>query len=159
VIVQDEGRDPFDFNANNKRDIKPPFENPVIIDNNDDFTEIEGYDAPTADSLQAERQRGFALYGNHKLENTFCVGSEWTMSEIEALMNVPSYGLLNNAERKMLPSQGVVMVEMFWEHEMLLKIPLLSPVYTAVGNQDGKMVINVWAAFPQAAVEPHIQFP
>ena len=47
-----------------------------------------------------------------------------------------------------LPSQGLILVEIYWEHEMLLKIPLLSPVFTAVGNADGKMVINVWAAFP-----------
>ena len=107
----------------------------------------------------AEKQVGFSLYGNHKIENTFCVGSEWTMSEIEALMNLPNYGLQNNSEKEMLPSQGVVMVEVFWEHEMLLKIPVLSPVFTAVGNADGKMVISVWAAFPQSAVEPHIQFP
>jgi Flp pilus assembly protein TadG len=159
VIIQGEGRDPFDFNANLKRDVKPPFEDPVIINNDNDFTEVIGYDAPVGAAADAEKQVGFSMYGNHKIENTFCVGSEWTMTEIEALMNVPSYGLLSNGEKEMLPSQGVVMVEVFWEHEMLLKIPILSPVFTAVGNEDGKMVISVWAAFPQAAVEPHIQFP
>ena len=41
---------------------------------------------------------------------------------------------------------------------MLLKIPVLSPVFTAVGNDDGKMVINVWAAFPLSTVEPYIIF-
>jgi hypothetical protein len=154
-----EGRDPFDFNGNSKQDVLPPFEDPVIINNDNDFTELAGYDAPTGDVTTAEKQVGFSLYGNHKIDGTLCLGSDWTMSQMEALMNVPSFGLLSNPEKEMLPSQGVVLVEIFWEHEMLLKIPILSPVFSAVGNEDGKMVIDVWAAFPQMAVEPHIQFP
>ncbi len=66
---------------------------------------------------------------------------------------------MNSTVRKSyLPSQGLILVEMYWEHEMLLKIPILSPVFTAVGNEDGKMVIDVWAAFPLSSTEPYIIF-
>jgi hypothetical protein len=157
-----EDRDPFDFNGNNAREVKPPnIANPAApyYQTAGVYNEIAGYDPVGGNATEAEKQIGFSLYGNHKIENTFCLGSDWTIGRIENLMNMPNYGLQTNAEREMLPSQGVVLVEVFWEHEMLLKIPLLSPVFTAVGNQDGKMVISVWAAFPQAAVEPHILFP
>jgi len=59
----------------------------------------------------------------------------------------------------MLPGQGMALVELYWQHEMLLQMPLLSPVFTAVGNSDGNMVIYVWAAFPLPEVEPFIVFP
>ena len=73
-------------------------------------------------------------------------------------MNLPGYELDTTTRKSYLPSQGLILVEMYWEHEMLLKIPVLSPVFTAVGNDDGKMVINVWAAFPLSTVEPYIIF-
>lgn len=169
-----EGRDPFDFNNNNETahsgrgDIQPP-SGVVSINGVDDFTEVPGYDGPPSfNASLAEKQVGFPLFGNHRIEGTFCVGSDWTMHDVEELMNLPQYDLLNtdplnaNAilqKTNCLPSQGLILVELHWEHEMLLKIPLLSPVFTAVGNSEGKMVINVWAAFPLSAAEPHILFP
>ncbi len=163
----DESRDPFDLNDNNARDVAAPdipsTDPNVPPEVAGHFTEIAGYDlrpVPASDSnwaQHAEKQVGFSLFGNHKIDGTYCVGSEWTLREVEDLMNLPNY---DPAEQGIyLPNQGLVMVEIFWQHEMLLKIPVLSPVFTAVGNDDGKMVINVWAAFPLASVEPHIQFP
>lgn len=156
-----ETRDPFDFNFSGGRDLAPPA-------GTDDFTELEGYDAVAGTQATAEKQVGFSLFGNHKIDNTHCIGSDWTMRDVENLVNLARYDLSasdvtnpNAPLQKMscMPSQGLVLVELHWEHEMLLKIPVLSPVYTAVGNQDGKMVINVWAAFPLPTVEPHILFP
>jgi len=159
----DENRDPFDINGNGKRDIAPP---DVANPNNDEiagtFTEIAGFDNRVTSSASegtAEKQVGFSLYGNHRIPNTFCVGSEWTVTQVETLMNLSNYDLTTNIQKDYLPSQGLVLVEIYWQHEMLLKIPVLSPVFTAVGNSQGKMVINVWAAFPLASVEPHIVFP
>lgn len=146
VLIGDtrEGRDPFDFDQSNSWTTSP-------------FVEIPGFD----DGLtEPEKQVGFPLFGNHKIPNHACTGSEWTMQRVEDLMNltnfVPTSAL---GERLALPSQGVILTEMYWEHEMLLKIPVLSPVFTVVGNEEGKMVINVWAAFPLSSVEPHIFFP
>jgi Flp pilus assembly protein TadG len=165
----DENRDPFDLNGNNHVDVAAP-------SGTDAFSEITGYDPmPDTNSgdanydanweQDAEKQVGFSLFGNHKIDGTYCVGSEWTMSQVEKLMNLPDYDLSNTVgtdgktQKSYIPSQGLVLVEMYWQHEMLLKIPVLSPVYTAVGNKDGKMVISVWAAFPLGTVEPHIEFP
>ena len=149
----DEGRDPFDINHNGRRDVAPP-------DGTDSFTEVEGYDqiVLAGDVANAEKQIGFPLFGNHKIPDTACTGSEWTVRQVEDLMNLPGYQLNNSARKSFLPSQGLILVEMYWEHEMLLKIPVLSPVFQAVGNDDGKMVINVWAAFPLSTVEPYIIF-
>lgn len=161
-IVPRENRDPFDFNMNGYRDNGTT---PSVVDNSDDFLELVGYDAIGGTIQSAEKQVGFSLYGNHKIPGTLCVGSEWTMREIELLMNISDYENVADptsariAARAMMPGQGMVMVEMYWEHEMLLQIPVLSPVFTAVGNSEGKMVINIWAAFPLPAVEPYIIFP
>ncbi len=163
----DGNRDPFDFNFNGvtgNRNIAPPdLPNPSIpYEVAGPFTEIAGYDDRVtipANEGDAEKQVGFSLFGNHKIPDTYCVGSEWTIQRVETLMNLSNYELDTNIRKDYLPSQGLVLVEIYWEHEMLLKIPVLSPVFTAVGNSDGKMVINVWAAFPLGSVEPHIIFP
>lgn len=162
TVAAREPRDPFDFNMNGYQD---DGSTPLTVDNSNDFEELAGMDSIGTTFLNAEKQVGFSLYGNHKIPGTLCVGSEWTMREIETLMNISEYENAADpaperiAARAMMPGQGMVMVEMYWEHEMLLKIPVLSPVFTAVGNAEGKMVINVWAAFPLPAVEPYIIFP
>jgi hypothetical protein len=154
-------RDPFDINNNFKRDVVPT--GPVDVNGDDDFTEREGYDDRQITLGAAEKQVGFSLFGNHKLAGTPCVGSEWTMREVEDLVNLPNYELGVGAdglpEQRYMPSEGLILVEMYWDHEMLLKIPLLSPVYTVVGNSEGRMVLNVWAAFPLPTVQPFIIFP
>jgi len=165
----DENRDPFDINGNGKRDIAAPdTPNPAnAYEVAGPFTELAGYDAEVTNSARegdAEKQVGFSLFGNHKIPGTYCVGSEWTLSQVEQLMNLSNYqpttwGDPTKPQEDYYPSQGLILVEIYWEHEMLLKIPVLSPVFTAVGNAQGKMVINVWAAFPLGSVEPHIIFP
>jgi len=155
-------RDPFDINGNGFRDIAPPDAPANAGETVGTFTEIAGFDPRVTSSAKegdAEKQVGFSLYGNHKIPKTFCVGSEWTINQVESLMNLSNYDLTTTVQKDYLPSQGLILVEIYWEHEMLLKIPVLSPVYTAVGNSNGKMVINVWAAFPLSSVEPHIIFP
>ncbi len=156
VFVRTELRDPFDFDHDGVRQIGPP-------NGADEYSELEGADQGVdgaAETLaNAERQRGFSLYANHRIPGTYCIGSDWTMERVEDLVNLPNYTLLTVDERRLLPGQGIVLVEMFWQHEMLLKIPVLSPVYTAVGNADGLVVIGVWAVFPLPAAEPFITFP
>ena len=77
----DDSRDPFDINHNGRRDVAPP-------DGTDTFTEVEGYDqiAVAGDVTNAEKQIGFPLFGNHKIPDTPCTGSEWTVRQVEDLM-------------------------------------------------------------------------
>jgi hypothetical protein len=56
-----------------------------------------------------------------------------------------------------LPSQGLVLVEMYWMHDLLLDFPFLSPILQMFGDPNN-IVINVWAAFPVPAVEPSVVF-
>lgn len=157
-----EPRDPFDVNANG---IVENGAGAATPDGNNDYAELAGFDATAGTVSAAEKQVGFSLFGNHKIPNTRCVGSEWTIADIERLMNIPTFDIPvdsnpdNILARSLMPGQGVALVEMYWEHTMLLQIPVLSPVFTAVGNADGKMIIYVWAAFPLPSVEPFIVFP
>lgn len=156
VVSPQEFRDPFDINDNGARDIRPQnFNAATMLGANDNYTELVGADA-TGTIATAERQRGFSLYGNRRIPNTLCIGSDWTIRQVENLFNLPNFLLIKNEDRSVIPGQGMILVEMYWEHEMLLKMPLLSPVFTAVGDADGKMVIYIWSAFPLPTVEPFI---
>ena len=73
-------------------------------------------------------------------------------------MNLPSFGL-NNPQREFLPSQGMVITEIFWEHELFLgedEFPVFSPVVKALGTRF--TTLTTWAAFPAPGAEPNISF-
>lgn len=151
-------RDPFDINANgmvDTRDTSLVSSNPGLYHLNV-FNEISGYDAASSVPDQVEKQVGFQWYGNHVIPNTGCIGSEWNLHDVEVLLNVPNYNL-NAEQRAMLPNQGVVLVEMYWEHTMLLQFPVLSPVYEAM-SQDGTPDLYLWAMFPLPSVSPFITY-
>lgn len=147
--------DPFDYIENNgNRDVL-----------NGRFIELDG-----ADTWPPEAQRGFVWTAQHRIERTdslgnriVCWGSEWENSQVENLFNLP--GFVTNAtapypwqtERAYIPSQGAVLVEMFWMHELLLDFPFMRPIVTFFGDADN-VVISVWAAFPVPAAEPNIVY-
>ena len=161
-----EPRDPFDFNYSGGRDLNDA-DTAVSFDGTNDFTELDGFDPVGATWQSAEKQRGFSLFGNHRIPGTACTGSAWSMADMEALMNLqqfpvpvppsdPNYRTALIETRRLIPPQGVVLVELFWQHELLLRFPLLAPVYTALGSE--RTTISVWAAFPLPSVEPYIEF-
>lgn len=141
---------------------------------------VSGYDPPS----DRERQRGFVVYGQHKVEpvtveyadgssQTFdldCYGSEWSIYQIEERMTVPDFELTASDDlcrdsvcldtstdnQQYLPNQGIVVVEIWWQHHLLLNLPVFSPVMTALG--DDQTTIYVWSAFPVPSVEPNIQY-
>ncbi|MBE2267141.1 MAG: pilus assembly protein [Anaerolinea sp.] len=161
-ITAQEARDPFDINYSRSRDIDDAN---TTVDGVDDFTEIDGGDylAALPGTLgAAEKQVGFVLFGNHRIAGTGCVGSEWTMNQVEAVVNLSAaYDMTGtDAEtiiaRRMIPGQGIILVEIFWQHRLLLNLPVLAPVYTALGSD--RTTISVWAAFPLPAAEPFILF-
>ena len=122
-----------------------------------------------------EKMVGFAWTGQRQMEDATdaridCWGSEWTMEEVQALVNLPNFipsGSSDEEERKSyFPSQGIVIVEIFWEHNFLLdSFPLLSstwsPVYQVMGGDDPNStadVVYAWAAFPAPSAEPRLVF-
>lgn len=119
------------------------------------YLELEGYDANSSGT--PESQRGFVWSGQHKISDSGgkCYGSEWSIDEVQQLVNLPTFGTLNTAQRAQLASQGMVLVEMFWQHSLLLRNPVFNPVFTIMGNNT---TISVWSAFPLPAVEPRIKF-
>ncbi|NDJ86107.1 MAG: pilus assembly protein [Chloroflexi bacterium] len=94
-------------------------------------------------------RRGYVFRGNH--EEDGCIGSTFSISEIEDLINRtmldetgdPITGL----EASHLPNNAIVLVEIFWEHEQLLDLPF----FTWIGNP---IDLHVWSFFPVSSVEP-----
>ncbi len=157
--IQDSGRDPFDFDVSGGRTVSGV--------SGANFTELEGFDAINSweggvSSVNVpERQRGYVWRGQHLIsDNSACVGSEFTIDEIEELMAINNFEFDSNAaiqqdERSYLPNQGIVLVEVFWEHELLTELGF-NPVLTAIGSERAE--VSVWAVFPLPAIRPTIQF-
>jgi hypothetical protein len=158
-------RDPFDIDNDGREDrIRTGDSRYLSIQNTQNINErrndVVEFDAPATSLATAERQVGFVWYGQHWIRaqglttaGTGCIGSEFTIAMIEQIMNLPQFGP-NDEQRALLPHQGLVLVEMFWEHEMLLKFPVFNPVVGAFAG-DTTPTISVWAAFPMPSVEPN----
>jgi Flp pilus assembly protein TadG len=157
-----DSRDPFDYLTDNVRtyDLRTEGGVPLPdVDENRIYYELLGYDPYTPGTpASLERQRGFSYVGQHYVggAGVHCIGSEWTVAEVERLVNLPGFSLEDASQRSKLASFGLVLVEMFWRHELLLKNPVFNPVFTILGDNT---TISVWAAFPVPAVEPRIRFP
>lgn len=111
---------------------------------------------PTADrdplryDTGQDNRRGYAFRGNHRTA-TGCLGSEFSLSQIEDLLNRTmlddSGNVVSEDEIKEIPNNAFVLVEIFWEHEQLLGLPF----FTWIGNP---IDMSVWTFFPVTAAEP-----
>lgn len=148
----DAPRDPFDYIRNNVQDYvwSPSNLSNADIEINRTYLELTGRDSGN------EFQRGFTWTGRHVISDSSnqCYGSEWTTAEVQQLVNLPGFSLLST-QRDRLASQGMVLVEMYWRHYLLLKNPVFNPVFTILGDQT---VVSVWSAFPLPSVEPRIKY-
>lgn len=166
-------RDPFNYISYTAAGYTNGTRNYVVpsgtdVEANRLYFELVGDDAGT------ERQRGFVFSGQHVIGSTRsnpvasqCYGSEWTIDRVERLMNVSGFTFLNSAtvnkaQRAGLPSEGLVLVEMFWQHELLLRNPVFNPVFNILNDptnpNNGGTLISVWAAFPLPTIEPRIKY-
>lgn len=144
---------------------------------------VSGFDGP-GEFVMTEQQRGFAWTGQQKIDpvtiefadgtqETFivnCWGSEWSIYDIQERMSLPGFQIEPFDElcrgvdcvettqdvREFIPSQGMVLVEMWWQHQLLLDLPVFSPVMNALG--DDNTTIYVWSLFPAPSVEPNILY-
>ncbi len=127
-------------------------------------------------SVNTWDEKGNSL-GEQEVE-IFCYGSEFTVYDIEELMSASGFDL-TDAElqemrntvganfgsdgfggdidtRQFLVSQGIILVEIFWEHDLLLDFPAFSPVFNALGGD--VTTISVWSAFPAPTAIPKIKY-
>lgn len=181
---EDEERDPFDYITNGRVDWKY-VPNPVAGGPDVRMVYEMAYWSEEDQRYYGfhddadEFQRGWAWTGQHKIEGGdlgfTCYGSEWTTEEVQELMNLPRF--IRNSDPPLdgdvgdwtqerlshLPNQGVVVVEIFWQHTMMLGdvFPIWSPMYDLLGGGDPNStadVIKVWAAFPAPSAQPSILF-
>lgn len=185
-----DGRDPFDFIKNNKTDdwLAP---NPILggepillhlelwkyFSEEDPSTNIEFFDRGI------EAQRGFAWTGQHIVRNGLgvkCHGSEWSLQDVERVMNLPRFitedpandDAIKNERAKYLPSQGIVLVEIFWQHNLLLaqrgyapgeeypgvSFPIFSAAYQIFATAPENEIIRAWSFFPVPSAQPNLVF-
>lgn len=164
-------RDPFDWIANGKLDWELAL-NPTggpdvpLLYELGQFIEATSSVVGYADGID-ERQRGWMLLGQREIQDsngdpTGCFGSSWSVDRVQRELNISNF-LDEESERRFLPSQGLVLVEIYWRHEMLFDTMPYSPLVELwAGNpadpEDTRGVIEVWAFFPAPSVEPNIQF-
>jgi hypothetical protein len=166
-------RDPFDFNENLLIDRwTDTLSDPTVVYPyvwNDDFSELyPGYDINEVDLDQREKQVGFVWLGQHRTvaqqpdgstRQTLCLGSEWSIADVEQMLNLTSYvPVAATPERELLSGTGLVLAEIYWQHEMLLKLPVFNPVYNLLSQDGMPPTIYIWAAFPLPSTAPSIVF-
>jgi hypothetical protein len=103
----------------------------------------------------ADNVRGYVFRGNHELDfetGTPCLGSEFSTQEVESMLNLSNVPLADRREKlEHVPDYGLVLVEIFWEHNQLLGLPWYN-----LGPLDEAQVIHVWTFFPVSAAEPDL---
>jgi hypothetical protein len=154
--VQSSDRDPFDFYNYGTQDRTRSIDGVV--------RDIELAEADSG----PEYQRGFVWTGQYQPDVTadddsklICWGSNFTIEDVQDLMNAREFIPEGSADykelRQYLPSQGMVLVEMVWHHDLLLNFPFFPTLIQMFGDTQ-QVSITVWAAFPAPTVEPNIVF-
>ena len=141
-------RDPFDINNNGALD---DFEIDDVRQGILDSTQTHG---PLYDD-GADGQRGFAYTGRWRTRDPAipgCYGSDFSIRDIEAIVNLRGVGLNTDQMNQMPTAQSFALVEVAWNHQLLLNFPGFSPVFNLLGGEEGAY-IYVWAAFPVPAAE------
>lgn len=133
-------RDPFDF----KRPEFYSFWNSGsgIVDEGEDSTIRSVADA------NSQLVRGFIFTGYYEMPNQDCLGSDFTVQEIERRLN-------QNYSNKELTvytrNGGLVLVEMHWQYHPIFFGPLFQ---SFSGNPANDPVLYVYGFFPVVAAEP-----
>ncbi len=131
------------FPGNSNRcadDDRDPFAPPFLLPDDRDQTRV---------SDDIENQRGYLFRGN--FAEAGCRGSKFSLQRMTDLLNRTSIfddgSPLTNPERDQIPNNGILLVEVFWEHEQLLGLPFVSWLANPID-------LHVWSFFPVSAAEP-----
>ncbi|MBN1679186.1 MAG: pilus assembly protein [Anaerolineae bacterium] len=137
---QDDEYDPFDWNRNGS--------------GSDLGEDSARYDA------EWDNVRGYVFRGNHansygavdgEGNEILCLGSEFSTLEVEKMLDFQGD---SDRDRKIVqtPNFGLVLVEIFWEHQQLLALPWFN-----FGPLESGSTIHVWSFFPVSAAEPSLR--
>jgi len=128
---------------------------------------------------RVEQIEKFADAGGDEFDaELFCYGSDWSVYDVQELLKSrqfrlsqselqqmrdevdPNFGLDSEGRPidtgQFLPSQGLILVEIYWRHQLLMDIPVFSPVFQALGSS--RTTIYVWSAFPVPAATPDLSY-
>ncbi len=151
----DDSRDPFDINSNNGMDSWEIDSNRLSVLNTGGILYDDGADVQGGNAF-----RGFALTG--KWETPGCVGSEWNINRIERVVNLQGGNVTEDQINRLPDRQGLVLVEVFWRHELLLDLPFYGNIFrilgTSAADDEDQGYIKVWAAFPIPTVGFDLEF-
>ena len=117
----------------------------------EDMSELTG--APDLYDVANEVQRGFSWTGRHVIDGTSCVGSEWGMADIEATINLLGLGINSDERELFAPTGAMVLVEIFWRHDVLLDLPGISAMAGLLNPTGNGSEIQLLAAFPVPSAE------
>jgi hypothetical protein len=149
-----DARDPFDFKRSEFYSLwqngwpPDPGEMGALDPKTGDYTghqnEIDGlYDATASQGI-----RGFVFTGASMNPADGCIGSRFTVQDIEQRLNTQA-GTYDSS--KFTPNGGMVIVEMFWQHHPLFLGPLFQGF---TGNPVDDPVLYLYGIFPTTAAEP-----
>lgn len=71
----------------------------------------------------------------------------------------PNFCIVNGQncdQREFIPNLGIVLVELYWQHHLLLELPIFSPFYNMLNSN--QTTIYVWSAFPAPSVIPRVSY-
>lgn len=188
LVLGDDGwqKDPFDYLDDTGYDLnRGDVTIPAYGDEDNSYRiELADDDGSTlwdSEGTAPEVQRGWALTGQHRVNdpNLFCFGSEFSVRDIEELINMPGFIEPNlydppadtssseyadwvddvyasQDQRAFFEPQGMTLVEVFYHHQLLLDFPLVTPLQGMFG--EGDIIIALWTAFPLPSVAPNITY-
>lgn len=173
----DDAYDPFDYIPNDVFDFF--FDQGIRLE-----YELPGFDtgAEFQRGFTWTGQRVVTEYDDVNDRYLVCLGSVFSDEEVEEMMNAQDFLFPDipeepepgttawdtwyatytaeidqwMARREFLPSQGLVLVELAWNHRTLLDLPFFSPLWQMFGGDITRIDVTVWAAFPVPAAEPNV---
>lgn len=96
-----------------------------------------------------ENQRGYLYRGNHVKDG--CRGSEFSLDRLTEMLRRTAIfddgSPLTDPESEQIPNNAFILVEVFWEHNQLLGLPVFSWFADPID-------LHVWSFFPVSAAEP-----
>jgi hypothetical protein len=98
--------------------------------------------------------RGYVFRGNHSMDYggaRRCLGSEFSTASVQDMLNFEGSSDQVRQLEQASP-YGLVLVEVFWEHQQLLGLPWFN-----FGPLSNTQTIHVWTFFPVSAAEPDLQ--